>query len=567
MLITRKETTSDIVPFLFKNRNILKFTDFYTEGRQASFVNMTICIDKVSKQLLFAIQDERLLRRKYNLYDGNSRQWMYDRCHEFDIDTTHIEILDTHGRTNEQLYELHITAPNTKGVAHGHYVDKIYGNHHLYHALSAYAQSGYTDASVLVMDGCDYPVNGTSIAIFDIHDEKATLVKKYDSYVSLGVLYGLGALQCGFAYDEAGKLMGLSTYGKVNDDHFVPFFTVDPYTGEFSEIHASMYQRGYINECPSIAVVLDDQLLSCLKHHYHEDTYTPLIKDEFSFKRADFAALFQKLFETAVFSIVQYMRNTLKSDNLILTGGCALNCVNNGKIIRSKLYDNVYIPNTCDDAGNAIGAAIHNFDIQIHSPLIYNKYTYKIPKEYSTKVSSEYIANKIKQGTIVAWFEGGSEYGPRALCHRSLLANPILKHMAYRLNEIKNRDYWRPLAPVVLDTHFKEYFKDVDKITEPHKNMLVTEYIKEEYRDMLSTICAVDYSSRPQVLTDNRYNSTLYNLMKDHDLPILINTSMNDRGEPICETPDDAIKFCNKNNDVLLVFVKNGAIYIRNKDI
>ena len=161
------------------------------------------------------------------------------------------------------------------------------------------------------------------------------------------------------------------------------------------------------------------------------------------------------------------------------------------------------------------------------------------------------------------WFEGGSEYGPRALCHRSILGDPTLPWMAYRINEIKGRESWRPLAPVVLDTHFKQFF-DVDgRIWPPHKTMLVTEYIRPEYQRKLQAVCAPDNSSRPQVLLDIPENHTLYSLMKTYDLPILVNTSMNGAGEPICETPEDAIRFASRHKDVLLVFVKNDKIYVR----
>ena len=135
--------------------------------------------------------------------------------------------------------------------------------------------------------------------------------------------------------------------------------------------------------------------------------------------------------------------------------------------------------------------------------------------------------------------------------------------MAYRVNEIKHREYWRPLAPVILDKYFKEIF-DVDgRIWYPHKVMLATEYIREQYQRKYQCICAPDNSSRPQVLSDIKENHTLYSLMDNFDLPILMNTSMNDAGKPICETPEDAINFCNKNTDVMLVFVKDDKIYTK----
>ena len=426
--------------------------------------------------------------------------------------------------------------------------------HHLHHAHAAYAQSQFDDASILVIDGMN-KLNGISIAIYTAKDKVLTEIKTYSYRYSLGSYYANGVHLCGFGLDEtrAGRLMGLSSYSSYTDDHPI-FFTVDPYTGD-------------IDRCDAIFEIIDSELKikylvdDYIKNISHDKLHSPL--DTFNFDAAIAAANIQHAFELSVFSILEYMYNTLPSKNLILTGGCALNCVNNGKIIRSKKWDDLFIPNMCEDKGNIVGRMVLEYNQTITSPFIYNKVTYPIPKEYNREISKEELANKIKQGTIVAWFEGGSEYGPRALCHRSLLADPTLPWIGYRLNEIKHREYWRPLAPVVLDTHFKEYF-DVDgRIWHPHRVMLATEYIRDRYQRQLQPICAADNSSRPQVLEDTVNNHTLYSIMRDYDLPILVNTSMNDAGESICEFPEDAIHFCSNYNDVLLVFVKYDKLYIK----
>lgn len=285
-------------------------------------------------------------------------------------------------------------------------------------------------------------------------------------------------------------------------------------------------------------------------------------EDQFNFRRLTTAATIQYLFEQSVFSLLDYMHNVLPSKNLIITGGYALNCVCNGKIIRRGKWSNLYIPNICEDQGNIVGRMFMEYRQKPTKTLIYNKITYQVPKSFNRIISKEELANRIRKGQIIAWFEDGSEYGPRALCHRSILANPLLKRTAYRVNEVKNREYWRPLAPVVLDTYFKEIF-DVDKTSKLHELMLSIEHIRPEWKERIPAVCACDGTSRPQVLHNNRYNSVLYNLMKDYNLPILVNTSMNDANEPICETPEDAIKFSKKNDDILLVFIKNNKIYTK----
>ena len=431
-------------------------------------------------------------------------------------------------------------------------------NHHICHAYAAYAQSGFQDASILVIDGCDEP-GGNSIAIYEAIDGNLKKIRSYSTNYSLGTLYSVGVILCGFErWDHAGRLMGAAAYADPNTI-CPPFFLVDSKTGDITEdcgkLNYDMFDNCLFSD--------KNYLIKLLGENYNLVTTRKNDGYNFDFRLTTTAATIQYLFEQSVFSLLDYMHNTLPSKNLIITGGCGLNCVANGKIIRSEKWKDLFIPNMCEDQGNIVGRMVMEYGQKIKEPFIYNKITYPIPKAYNKIISKEDLANRIRNGQIVAWFEGGSEYGPRALCHRSILANPLLKRMSYRVNEVKNREYCRPLAPVVLDTHFKEIF-DVDgRIWYPHKVMLATEYIRPKWQRKIQSVCAPDNSSRPQVLTDNKYNHTLYSLMSEYDLPILMNTSMNGAGEPICETPEDAIKFSERNSDVLLVFVENDKIYIK----
>lgn len=434
--------------------------------------------------------------------------------------------------------------------------------HHLCHAVSAYAQSGFDDASILVIDGMNRP-DGISIAIFEAKNGELKERKTYTTEHSLGSYYQMGVSLCGWPNPEwCGRLMGLASYGDQRSINDCPlFFIVDPNTGDvmetgggrFRAINTEFYSSYYTGN------MLDfdgaDIILKITNNNAN--------LKEFDFSAVSTATTIQYQFEQSVFSLLEYIYNNLPSRNLVLTGGCALNCVCNGKIIRSGKWDNLFIPNMCEDMGNIIGRMVMELNQKVTKPYIYNRVTYPIPKEWNKTITKEELASKIKNGTIVLWFEGGSEYGPRALCHRSILGDPTLPWMAYRINEIKGRESWRPLAPVVLDTHFKRFF-DVDgRIWPPHKTMLVTEYIRPEYQRKLQAVCAPDNSSRPQVLLDIPENHTLYSLMKTYELPILVNTSMNGAGEPICETPEDAIQFASRHKDVLLVFVKNDKIFVR----
>ena len=433
--------------------------------------------------------------------------------------------------------------------------------HHLCHAYAAYYQSGFSDASILVIDGMNRP-DGISIGIFQAENNTIKEIKTYPVAYSLGSWYSLGVALCGWGdRDYAGKLMGASAYAsQINDVE--PFFLVDPQTGDVIQSAGQFYATGMENydEKTSTGHVLEFTNKDYLKRLSYPNCNKP--PNGFNFTCIKTAGTIQYQFEQSVFSLLEYMHNNLPSRNLVLTGGCALNCVCNGKIIRSGKWNNLFIPNMCEDMGNIIGRMVMELNQKVSKPYIYNRVTYPIPKEWNKTITKEELASKIKNGTIVLWFEGGSEYGPRALCHRSILGDPTLPWMAYRINEIKGRESWRPLAPVVLDTHFKQYF-DVDgRIWPPHKTMLVTEYIRPEYQRKLQAVCAPDNSSRPQVLLDIPENHTLYSLMKTYELPILVNTSMNGAGKPICETPKDAIQFASRHKDVLLVFVKNDKIFV-----
>ena len=448
---------------------------------------------------------------------------------------------------------------NCSGILQNNPPDR--DQHHICHAWAAYAQSGFTDASILVIDGMDHPL-GNSIAIYKANGDTIEKVKTYPIKHSLGSLYSAGVSLCGWENtDWCGRLMGASAYA-TDINNVEPFLIVDPYTGDIIEENGYFYVTDLDK--------YDEQTGQGHKMNFAPTEYlnkiiAPREGDipKFDFTCVNIAGTIQYLFEQSVQSLLNFMYNTLPSRNLIITGGCGLNCVMNGKVIRSGMWNDLFIPNMCEDQGNIIGRMVMELGQKVTKPYIYNNVTYPVPKDYRKKISKEELAERIHKGQIVAWFEGGSEYGPRALCHRSILAKPTFLWMSNRINEIKHREYWRPLAPVVLDTHFKTFFDVPGRIWYPHKVMLATEYIRPEWQRKLPAICAPDNSSRPQVLTNCPENHTLYSLMQDYDLPILVNTSMNDAGMPICEYPQDAIDFTSAYRDVLLVFVKNDTLYIK----
>lgn len=479
--------------------------------------------------ILALIEEERLSRKKDNIYYGLGKLWCLDKVKILGED-----ILDEPDDVEKCYSE-----------------NPLARNHHWHHAVSAYLQSGLQDASILVIDGSDYEKQ-YSIGIFYAKDEKVSLVRLYDSEFSLGILYDIGTAACGLCHNilptgkgSAGKLMGLATYSNENHKSSTHnFLTVDEYTGE---VTSNSYGLSGIEPI--------------IKSRFGFNTYNyslPCV----DFSLAELAGFIQSNFEIAVFSLLTFMQKTLPSKNLIISGGCGLNCTTNGKIIQSNKWENFYIPPLCDDAGTVIGIAHAFSPLRKINTLVYNNIKPIIHDNIQKRrIHLCEIADWIKKGEPVAWFEGGSEYGPRALGHRSILANPRYKWMQYKLNSIKNREYWRPFAPVVLDSFFEELLGISPNKSSLYERMLATEKVKPKYMNEFPGILSPDGTTRPQVIRANGPNAQLYSLMSNYSFPVLINTSLNTKGEPICETLEEACRFCNASNINLILVTDEGVTY------
>jgi carbamoyltransferase len=251
----------------------------------------------------------------------------------------------------------------------------------------------------------------------------------------------------------------------------------------------------------------------------------------------------------------------LPSDNLIIAGGCALNATANGILLRSGLFKNVFIPTNCDDTGIPLGNCFYRYP-EWQPTLKYNNQWTRVENIGAyEEVDLNYVYKALNQRRIIAWFEEGSEYGPRALGHRSLLAIPDTETIRLGINEIKGREYWRPLAPIVTDNYW--YSLTDEKPQYLHELRLATVQLKPEIRDIYPAIYAVDGTARPQIIYPNQ--GLLYELMNDYNLPCLLNTSLNFKGEPIIETVLDYISSVNRHhiplNFIDFILVQNGRLY------
>lgn len=433
-------------------------------------------------------------------------------------------------------------------------------HHHLAHAASSYYCSSYDNAAIISHDGGIDKGNAFNSGFF-LLAKGNQLFPLMPHNLIIGHLYGYIGMKLGLGtMGQAGKLMGLSSYGNS-------LYFNKKYVGNVADFKNHGFlkpEKDWFKQCSLKALKkkLNINVPKSTKNIY---------KNKFCI---DLSASTQKLFEETILKAIIVLKkllikNDLLSNNLILTGGIALNCPANSKIWESSKFKTLSISPWCNDTGLSLGAALYLYYNIMDNPLKIkkskvsayygrvesNEQIIKNLKEHksnlswkvlnkNTKIASEDLANN----KILGWFEGGSEMGPRALGHRSILVNPTLKNNINRLNKIKGREKWRPFGAMVLESELKNYFSNVPNYS-PH--MLFRAKVKN---NKLPAITHIDGSSRVQTVTkkDGYFYNLLFQFYKLTAIPVLLNTSFNEAGEPIIETSYDAIKsFLKMNIDVL----------------
>jgi len=447
--------------------------------------------------------------------------------------------------------------------------------HHFSHAASAFFPSPFKDAAILTCDGVGEWAT-TTLGVGEGADLR--ILKEIRFPHSLGLLYSAMTYFCGFKVNSGEyKLMGLAPYGKPR------------YADRIYE-HL-------------IAVKPDGSFRLNLKYFEHTRTMRRLTNDEFhelfdgpprqpesriTRREMDLAASIQLVTEEVITKLCVHLRELTGKENLCLAGGVALNCVANGKVLRSKIFDGIWIQPAAGDAGGAIGAALHathgyfgrprrevnpkrdsqkgsylgpHFtNEEVKSFLDQHEYPYR---QVSDQERSRIIAKELADGKIVGWAVGPMEFGPRALGARSILGDARNETTQSVMNvKIKFRESFRPFAPAVLEERCGDYF-DIDTDS-PY--MLLVAPVREELRnpvvsldtdDMipivnqkrssLPAITHVDFSARIQTVSDTKPD--YFDLIK-----VIVNTSFNVRGEPIVCSPQDAYTcFMRTSMDILVL--------------
>jgi carbamoyltransferase len=434
----------------------------------------------------------------------------------------------------------------------------LFAEHHMSHAASCFLVSPFDEAAILTVDG----VGEWATASFGVgRGGDITLFKEIRFPHSLGLLYSAFTYYLGFKVNSAEyKVMGLAPYGKpVHYDRIMKEMVQLNEDGSFK---LNMKYFSY------------DYGLRMTNGAFSEFFGGPPRKPEtwMTEREFDIAASIQKVCEEVVLRMTRYIHRETGLENLCMAGGVALNCVANGRVIRETPFKNLFVQPAAGDAGGAVGVAhylyntiekqprgkawTHAYLGPAYSDAEIAAYLDGAGARYRTLSDGELTAataKLISEGSVVGWFQGRMEFGPRALGGRSILADPRDPKMRDTLNmKIKFREGFRPFAPSVLADKSAQWF-DID-CDSPY--MLLVAQVREGKR-CIPSVTHVDNSARLQTVT--REESPLYyDLIAEFEkitgVPIVINTSFNVRGEPIVCTPHDAyLCFMRTNMDHLVL--------------
>ncbi|MEE9288758.1 MAG: carbamoyltransferase [Bacteroidota bacterium] len=444
----------------------------------------------------------------------------------------------------------------------------LYTEHHLAHAASAFLVSPFEEAAILTIDGVgewETATYGTGKGA-DI-----TLSRRIAFPHSLGLLYSAFTYYLGFRVNSAEfKVMGLAPYGRpVYADRILKELIRLKADGSF-KMNMKYFAYDY-------GLRMTSRKFDVLFGHPPREPESTI--EQF---HKDVAASIQQVTEVVMVRMATHLHAVTKMKNLCMAGGVALNCVANTRILRETPFENLFVQPAAGDAGGAVGAAYYIYNSVLNHPRNYvwqhafwgpgysdeqiRMYLDEMKVPYRSMSPDELMqecARLIAEQNVVGWFQGRMEWGPRALGSRSILADARNPDNQSRVNlKIKFRESFRPFAPSVLTERATEYFE----IGVPSPYMLLTSQVRPEKRHIPS-VTHVDGSARLQ--TVNRDDNPLYyELIREFDrqtgCPVIINTSLNVRGEPIVCTPHEAFKcFMRTKMDFLIL----GSFMVAKKDL
>ncbi|MBL4594223.1 MAG: carbamoyltransferase [Flavobacteriales bacterium] len=457
----------------------------------------------------------------------------------------------------------------------------LFPEHHLSHAASAFYPSPFNDAAILTIDGVG---EWATASISHGKGNKIEVIKELHFPHSLGLLYSAFTYFLGFKVNSGEyKLMGLAPYGNPESKEVQQFIKlIKTELIDIKEDGSLWLNQSYFNYATGLRMIKEKKWETLFG--------IPTRKTESDFEQVhcNLGLAIQIITEEVVLKMALEAQKITGSKNLCLAGGVALNCVSNGKLINSNIFENVYIQPASGDAGGALGAALAAYYISFDNARITDNSKYDAMKgsylgcDYSNKEIETTLkkykavfhkendfsevcqktANYLDDGLVIGWFQGRMEFGPRSLGNRSIIGDPRNTEMQKKLNlKIKYRESFRPFAPSVLAKDANKYFdiksaspymltvqpvkKDLRKqVSDDYQTLTMKEKLYQQ-RSTLPSITHVDFSARIQTVhkeTNPKYWELINTFKQKTACSLVINTSFNVRGEPIVCSPEDAYR-------------------------
>lgn len=462
----------------------------------------------------------------------------------------------------------------------------MFGEHHQSHAASAFYPSPFEEAVILTIDGVG-EWSTTSMAYGS--GNNIEFLNELHFPHSLGLLYSAFTYYTGFKVNSGEyKVMGLAPYGNPTYVDLIKEHLID-----IKEDGSFKLNMEYFNYTSGLTMT---------NQKFHDLFGAPPREKEgiLNQREMDLAASIQNVTEEIMLKMARYAQKVTGSTNLCLAGGVTLNCVGNGKILREKIFDKIWIQPAAGDAGGALGAAYSVYYQELKNKRTQNpddmdkmqgsylgpKFSDNETKEYLDGIGAKYhffnredalidtVSDALKDEKVVGWHYGRMEFGPRALGHRSIIGDAQSKEMQLTMNlKIKYRESFRPFAPSILREKVHEWF-DLDDDSpymllvapvHPDKQIQMTEEQEKLFgieklnvpRSQIPAVTHVDYSARVQTVhpqTNGRYHKLIKKFDEKTGSPVIVNTSFNVRGEPIVCTPEDSYRcFMRTEMDVLVI--------------
>jgi carbamoyltransferase len=446
--------------------------------------------------------------------------------------------------------------------------------HHLAHAASAYYTSGWDECLVVVIDGMG---EAHSVSIYHARGGRLELIHQLTATDSIGVLYSLVTLHLGFDFNaDEYKIMGLAPYGdreryRAFFDQAVEFLDDGTFRIPILRLNRSRAEReNYL----STRHYLTEHLIA---ERQPEDPITDAHRDV--------AAALQACLDRTMEHLCGHFARKLGLRRLALSGGVALNCTANGRLMRSGHFDEIYIQPAAGDDGTALGAALYRAAVagevvntklptpflgpahsaaEIEAALAQFADRIAVTRFATLAETCTEAARLIAAGRVLAWYRGRMEFGPRALGHRSILADPGHPAMRDRINAmVKMREAFRPFAPAVTLEQADQWFEVAPQTELPY--MIVIVNVRAEHRAALPAITHVDGTARLQTVAA-KDNAEFYELLcavgRVTGREMVLNTSFNVKGQPIVNTPQEAIETF-LNTGIEYLFLENTLVQRR----